>query len=416
MKRILFYFIVLLVITASCAKQSKVEDPEDKWNGYQNFLKTGEQVHTLWAGRNINVGTVTYGIDNNANFYAKYDCSTSGWTISETHMFAGDKLSLPRNKPGNPKIGQFPNSGCHNPRVSTYTYYVPLTTLPPCEEPGFVVASHCVVRSPAGKTETAWAEGDFKFTDKDWGWYDIYFYNQPPNVFTILYATSYVNDTLKLFHLDVTNGTTDLILKEFLGDGAGRTDAAAYDLESGMFFFANYNTSVLYANQLKDVDPSYVSGTLAGKAASATFFDDEYYYVDELTNTISKVTFDANWGIVSETILDTIPSAVVVNDITMSPDGTVMYMIGEVSGGGRELISWDVATESFFSMSISLNSGGQIAYGSDGVLYVIAPITEGGSHSQTYTVDPSSGTLTPIEDDVIIIDDPFSDISKGPLL
>lgn len=415
MKRLLVYFIVILVV-ASCARNASDEPTVDKWNGYGKYLKTGEQVKTLWAGRNINVGTVTYGIDNNANFYIKYDCSASGWTISETHNFSGDKLLLPRNKPGSPKIGQFPNSGYHNPRVSTFTYYVPLINLPPCEEPGFVVASHCVVRSPAGKTETAWAEGDFKFTDKDWGWYDVYYYNQPPNEFTIIYATSYVNDTLKLYHLDVTNGNTDVILKEFLGTGSGRVDAAAYDVESGMFFFANYNTGQLWANQLKDIDPSFVSGTLIGKAASGTYYEGGYYYINEDASTINKVTFNSNWTVAAEEVLDTIPSAIVVNDIAMNPDGSVLYMMGEVNGGGRELISWNTETETFYSMAISINSGAQIAFGSDGILYAIAPISTGGSHSQTYSLDPASGTLTLIEDDVIIIDDPFSDISKGPIL
>ena len=416
MKNFFLLLIALLMVTA-CSRQSATDDQlVDKWNGYQKYLKVGEQYHTLWAGKNINVGTCTYGIDENANFYVTYDCSASGWTISETHMFAGDKIDLPRNKPGSPKIGQFPNSGCHNPRVSSYTYRVPLSTLPPCAEPGFVVASHCVVRSPSGRTETAWAEGDYKFTDKDWGWYDIYYYNQPPNKFTILYGTSYVNDTLKLYHIDVTNGKTDLILKEFLGTGTDRLDAAAYDEETGMFFFANYTTNVLYANNLKDLDPSYVSGSITGKAGSATFFDNQYFYVDEVAKTINKVTFNSTWNVAAETVLDTIPSAIVINDIAMNPTGTTLYMIGQVNGGGRELISWDLNTETFYSMSISITSGAQLAYGSDGVLYAIAPIVEGGSHSLTYTINPSSGTLTPIEDDVIIIDDPFSDISLGPIM
>jgi hypothetical protein len=413
----LFLFMVGAILVVSCTQRDSMDKPTaDKWNGYEKYLKTGEQYHTLWAGRNINVGTCTYGIDENANFYVTYDCSASGWTMSETHMFAGDKKNLPVNKPGNPKIGQFPNSSTHNPRKSVVTYRVPLTSLPPCAEPGFVVAAHCVVKSPSGQTETAWAEGDFKFTDKDWGWYDIYYYNQPPNRFTILYGTAYVNDTLKLYHMDVTNGKNDLILKEYLGANGGRTDAAAYDLTSGMFFFSSYATKTLYANQMKDLDPSFISGTLNGRAASATFYNNAYYYIDDDLNTINKVTFTSTWTKLSEVVLDTIPSAVIVNDIAMNPTGTTMYIIGEVNGGTSELISWDLATKVFYSMSISVTSGAQIAYGSDGVLYAIAPITDGGSHSQTFTLDPTSGTLTQIPDDIIIIVDPFSDISTGPIL
>jgi hypothetical protein len=416
MKNLFLLFIVML-LAVSCTQRDSMDQPvADKWNGYQNYLKTGEQYHILYAGRTINVGTCTYGIDANANFYVTYDCSASGWTISETHMFAGDKKNMPLNKPGSPNIGLFPNSGTHNPRVSTFTYRVPLASLPPCAAPGFVVAAHCIVRSPSGQVETAWAGDQYKFTDKDWGWYDIYYYNQPPNKFTILYGTAYVNDTLKLYHMDVTNGKTDLILKEYLGTNGGRTDAAAYDEATGMFFFANYSTNVLYANQLQNVDPSFVSGTLEGRAASATFYNNAYYYIDDDLNTINKVTFTSSWTVASEVVLDTIPSSVIVNDIAMNPTGTYLYMMGEVSGGSRELISWDVNNEVFYSMSIAINSGAQIAYGSDGMLYAIAPIVEGGDHSQTFTLDPASGTLTEIEDDIIIIDDPFSDISTGPIL
>jgi PBP1b-binding outer membrane lipoprotein LpoB len=416
MKNLFLLFIAFLLLTSCSQQNAKEEQIADKWNGYQKFLKTGEQYHILWAGKNINVGTCTYGIDDNANFYVTYDLSASGWTMSETHMFAGDKKFMPLNKPGSPKIGQFPNSGTHNPRVGVFTYRVPLINLPPCAEPGFVVASHCVVRSPSGQVETAWAEGDYKFKDKDCGWYDIYFYNQPPNEFTILYATAYVNDTLKLYHLDVTNGNTSIILKEYIGENSGRCDAAAYDTESGMFFFANYNTNVLYANQMQDVQPSYVSGTLLGKAASATFYNNEYYYVDENLNTINKVTFNSNWSIATETVLDTIPSAILVNDITMNPDGSSLYMIGEVSGGSRQLVSWNTETETFYALDLAVTSGAQLSYGSDGVLYVVAPIVEGSSHSQTYTLDPASATMTLIEDDIIIIEDPFSDISIGPIM
>jgi hypothetical protein len=417
MKNYLLILIAFLLVT-SCSQQMKNDEPSvaDKWNGYEKFLKSGEQYHIIWAGKNINVGTATYGIDNNGNFYVTYDLTASGWTMSESHMYAGDKLLLPRNKPGSPKIGLFPNSTIHNPRVGVYTYYVPLVDLPPCAEPGFVVATHCVVHSPSGQVETAWAEGDYKFTDKDWGWFDIYYYNQPPNKFTILYATAYVNDTLKLFHLDMTNGTTSLILSEFTGENSGRCDAAAYDVESGMFFFANYTTKTLMANQLKDVEASFYSGTLEGTAASATFYNGEYYYVNEDANTLNKVSFDNNWQIAGEVVLDTIPSAITIYDITMNPEGTTIYMIGEVSNGGRELISWDTATEDFFSLSLAITTGAQIAYGDDGVLYVVAAVTEGGSHSLTYNLDPATGTLTEIQDDIIIIDDPFSDMSMGPIM
>jgi hypothetical protein len=215
--------------------------------------------------------------------------------------------------------------------------------------------------------------------------------------------------------MDVTNGITELTFSEYVGETAGTYDAAAYDSESGMLFFAKTNTDELWVNLLVDEDSSYVAGALNGKATNATYSNDTYYYVDANTNTIHGVTFTQSWAIASEVILDTIPSTITVNDIAMNPAGDVLYILGQLNGGGKELITWDLATENFYSMSIAVTSGAQIAFGSDGVLYAIAPIVEGGSHSQTYSVDTSTGTLTLIEDDVIIIVDPFSDITTGPI-
>lgn len=418
MKKIILLLALPLLVLA-CAKQNQVDDPKDIWNGYSKYLKMGEQVHTLWAGKNINVGTVTYGIDDNANFYVTYDCSASGWTMSETHMFAGDKANLPLNKPGSPKIGQFPNSGCHNPRILTKTYTVPLTSLPPCEEPGFVVASHCVVRSPSGQVETAWAEGDYNFTDKGWGWYDVYYFNQPVHEYTILYGTSCADGVLNLYHIDATNGKAELILSENVGNSAGTYDGAAYDPESGTLIFSKNTgetTDELWINKLSDELPSYYAGDLDGKATNATYYESTYYYVDSETNSIKAVTFGENMTKAAESTLDEIPSSITVNDIAMDPDGEALYILGEVNDGGRELISWDPETETFYSMDIDVSSGAQIAFGSDGILYAIAPVMDGASHSQIMTVDITSGTLTVIDDDIIIIDDPFSDLSTGPIM
>jgi len=184
-----------------------------------------------------------------------------------------------------------------------------------------------------------------------------------------------------------------------------------------MFFFSNYSTGELYVNNLSDEDSeSEIAGNLMGIAASGTFYDGSYFYIDANQNTINKVDFTSDWLINTETILDSIPDAITVNDIAMKPQGDTLFILGELDGGGRGLLSWAVADETFHSLTISLNTGGQIAYGSDGVLYAIAPITDGGSHSLTYIVDTSTGILVLIEDDIIIIEDPFSDISMGPIM
>lgn len=398
----------------SCVKQNSNNELAGNWNGYEKFLKTGEMVHTLWAGKNINAGTVTYGLDNNANFYVTYDCSASGWLISETHMFAGDKALMPLNKPGAPKIGLFPNSAIHNPRVSSVTYRIPLSQLPPCALPGFVVASHAVVRNPSGRTETAWAEGDYTFSDKGWGWYDSYYYDPPADPLPVLYATAFTNDTLKLYHVDISTGVVQLMLAEFVGNSSGTYDGAAYDEESGLFFFTNFSTGELWINDLQGEEPSFCAGLLEGQSASGCFLDQTYYYVNDENNTINVVYFDDEWQISGIETLDTIPDAITVNDIDISPDGDILYILGHFQDGNTELITWNDEDENFFSTSVMLDEDAQIAFGSDGVLYALSRPEEDPESNYVYAIDLECFTLTEIEDVAITIGDPFSDLSKGP--
>jgi hypothetical protein len=420
------YLLIFAVLLATaCTRQSTIEEPIDKWNGYSKYLKMGEETHIIWAGtgrHRINVGTATYGIDDNANFYVTYDCSASGWKISETHMFCGDKRNMPLNRDKSAKTSRFPYHSCNNPKVSSYTYRVPLTSLPPCEEPGFTVAAQCVVYHPYkcyGQTLAAWAQGDFKFNDKGCGgggWFDTYFYNQPVNPFTVLYGTTYAQDSLRLYHLNMTTGDVTLILKEFVGNVAGTYDGAAFDVDSSLFFFVNYDTRELYVNRLDDTIPSFSAGTLNGTAASGTYYNGIYYYVNADFNTINMVTFDSDWLIDSETVLDTIPMTIVVNDLAMSPAGDYLYLLGEVNGGSTEMIKYSIAADIYYSIALNITtSGAQIAFGSDGQLYAIAPVVEGGSSSVAYTVNTNTGVLTEIDEGrIIIVPDAFTDISNGP--
>jgi hypothetical protein len=416
MKKI-YLILILAVVFASCEKKTSVDEQmANKWNGYEKYLKCGEKTKDLKDKNNNVVGKVKTGIDQDANFYVTYDTRESGKKLAQTNVFCGDKKDMPVNKCDDPKQDHFPIQDNHN-NECLVTHRVPVCNMPPADQPGFVYAAHCKFKDNDNDNDChdAWADGNKHFHDKGCGDYDED-YEEPDNNFTILYGTAYTNDSLKLYYMDITNGTTSLILKEYVGNTAGRYDGAAYDVESGIFFFANYNTGELWVNNLKDNNPSFSAGSLMGTAASGTIYNSEYYYVNEDLNTLNKVTLSSTWTITSEVILDTIPSSITINDIAMNLEGTQIQMLGEVNGGGKQMLTYDVVTETFYSTSIAVTTGAQIAYGSDGVLYVIAPITEGSSHSLTYSVDPGTGTLTPIQDDIIIIDDPFSDITTGPIM
>jgi hypothetical protein len=59
-----------------------------------------------------------------------------------------------------------------------------------------------------------------------------------------------------------------------------------------------------------------------------------------------------------------------------------------------------------------MDPGAQIAYGSDGNLYALAG-PEGGTNVNVYQVSVQNETFTPVNSGVIIIEEPFSDISGG---
>ena len=410
MKRISTLFLVIFVM-AGCQKSINNNQPSDKWNGYGSY-KSGEVVKTLWAGQNIDVGTVTYGIDDNANFYVTYQ-TTGDWMISEAHVFAGDKSDMPVNKPGRPKIGKFPFNETYDPWVSTLTYTVPLSELPPAEDPGFVVATHAVVHNTSNnQQETAWGDGDYTFSDKGWGWYTVYYFDQPDNPFTILYGTEYRNDSLNVYLINMTTGQSDLIISEYFGtSGSGNYNGLAYDESSGNLFFATPNNE-LWVLPL-DGSASFMAGTLSGEATSASFYNGNYYYVDAQTNDLIMVSFDSDWNIISETTMSTVPSGYSISDIAISPDGNYIYMVGMNSDGINELIEYDIANDTYASYSMSLNNDTEIAFGSDGVLYGLENSADGGEAAFAINISDGSATDINNNDDISPID--IGDLAPGPI-
>lgn len=96
---------------------------------------------------------------------------TSECTFTETHVavcrvserievdraaFLED-FCIPTTNSGNPKVGHFPYSMNHNPGVQSYTYTIPLNSIPGDAQGQYIViAAHSVV-SCGGMQETAWA-------------------------------------------------------------------------------------------------------------------------------------------------------------------------------------------------------------------------------------------------------------------
>ena len=145
----------------------------------------------LWAGQNIDVGTVSVWNDAE-NLYVKYE-TTDDWYLTETHLHVATALGdIPQTKTGNPIPGHFDYPMEYDPPVQENTNVINL------EDCGFEVgdelyiAAHAVVQkviteapyyaSTVVQEETAWGAGD-NFPGNNWAMYFTYVVQgeQPPD-------------------------------------------------------------------------------------------------------------------------------------------------------------------------------------------------------------------------------------------
>ena len=81
---------------------------------------------TLWAGQNIDAGTVTVSYDETAGLISVTFDADYPWKLSETHVaVVSDVADFPTTKKGNPVPGKFPYSETHDPMIGAYTQVIP---------------------------------------------------------------------------------------------------------------------------------------------------------------------------------------------------------------------------------------------------------------------------------------------------
>lgn len=129
----------------------------------------------LIAGQNIDAGDVCLEVvgDNLVVTYTTQD----GWELTEAHLWVGKNIAdMPQTKKGNPKVGNFPYKSGDITGVTSYSFFVPLSSLGSdlCDKTYFA-AAHAVVRKPDGsggyQTETGWGSGDPIVPQGSWAMY-----------------------------------------------------------------------------------------------------------------------------------------------------------------------------------------------------------------------------------------------------
>ena len=166
-----------ILLSVGCTKQDIVSDNPISADGplysYDYSPCGDEVVTTLYAGRSIDVGTLTIGNDED-DLVITYTLD-GDWELSETHLFVGDCDDIPLTGAGNPKIGHFPYTASHGSGTTEYTYVISLDDLDDC----YCISAHAAVVEVDGdgeviSEETAFGEGEYEFTGTRWGWYMEY--------------------------------------------------------------------------------------------------------------------------------------------------------------------------------------------------------------------------------------------------
>lgn len=180
MKHIKITFLVLslvMLVLVGCNVKPNITNAQDA-EPVMNLMMANSitpTVQPIWAGQNINAGTVS--IQNDANYlYVTYN-TTGGWMLQQTHVHvAYDLAGIPKNNQGIPVPGQFAYSTTHNPVVNNFTYNIPLANynFQPGQE--IVIAAHASLINgdyPDGvyQQETGWG-GDNPGPGRRW-WYYI---------------------------------------------------------------------------------------------------------------------------------------------------------------------------------------------------------------------------------------------------
>ena len=414
----LFLVMLAALTMLSCQKQQTVEQAKETDLGYGAF-KYGEVVHTLYAGKTIDVGTLTVGIDDNSDYiYVKFE-TIPGWYIEETHVFVGPEgTSIPVNKPGNPKIGHFPFSTDHQNGDGTNVVTYP--TIPYSLDQAFVVATHASVYNDNGQQETAWGYNDAdpsantKFSGKRWGWFQSFSYNGTPPVETNLFYMLQYDDLMQLlsiYQINLVDDVSDLISQESFDAGSDGVLGASWNPQSNIFAFVSNAGTELWAIDFDYDQPAYFLGNISGVAQTGSFVGDVYYYIDQ-DNNVHAVSLDnAMTYILDDQVVGSIDTFFDIVDITASPDGESFYYLVN-NGIDNEVWVYDINAETSSSFA-NLGAGNfQIAFDAAGVLYALEITPSPGITIHVFNEE--TGEFDDTNDSGDVTDPGDGDITPGP--
>jgi len=173
--QILLGVLFVALFFMSCEKQQITDKFGNTSDADQMSLKSltevcGSEIWTIWAGQDIDAGTLTVSNDE-TNIYVTYSTTTQ---FGNLHVWVGtDSTAFPQNSQGKPVFGQFPYT-YDATGLNEYTFTIPLSDIEfynECGEEIFLIAHAEVLVN--GEWETGFG-GNIPGNDNRWFYYAKY--------------------------------------------------------------------------------------------------------------------------------------------------------------------------------------------------------------------------------------------------
>ena len=151
-----------------------------------------------------------------------------------------------------------------------------------------------------------------------------------------------IDDANKIHAVDVTNKTDSVLYSTGL---SGNSNGMAIDLSTSHLIFRNNESSgPLYSYDLTSSSLTQLTGAaLPGSTASAAFYNNAYYYVENGTNTLAKATIDFS-------------TSTVTSVSTFSLGGARSYGFGDIVISSSGML-YGSSNQGFFSVDVSGGAG-----------------------------------------------------------
>jgi len=170
MKKLSYLIVLTLIlglVLTGCLLSNVGQVPSSEQSGISYLTKGTSGTITLYAGQNIDVGTVSVWNDG-VELHVTYN-TTGGWVMTETHLAVADSLvGIPHTKKGNPIPGKFPYKHEDLGYITSDPYIITLSEIDGgvgADDILYIAAHAKVIRPIENCWETVWQIGDVEGDD-----------------------------------------------------------------------------------------------------------------------------------------------------------------------------------------------------------------------------------------------------------